>query len=122
MNAAIINCEICNKTLTGKQKLFCSTTCKHKSSNNKFQNYKAQRERGLSRKLEMIKIKGNKCILCGYDKNIHALCFHHKDPSTKMFQLDLKNLSNRTWESILLELEKCSLLCSNCHLEHHNPY
>ncbi len=39
----------------------------------------------------------------------------------KEFQLDLRSLSNRKWESILIEAEKCILLCSNCHSELHNP-
>ena len=63
--------------------------------------YVKQKERALSRKLELIKLKGGKCERCGYDKNIAALEFHHLDPSTKSFQLDSRHLSNTTRENVL---------------------
>jgi hypothetical protein len=59
--------------------------------------------------------------VCGYDRNFAALEFHHLDPSTKAFNLDLRSLSNRAWERIVQESEKCELVCSNCHKEIHNP-
>ncbi|MGD8926750.1 MAG: hypothetical protein PVG20_07855, partial [Thioalkalispiraceae bacterium] len=65
--------------------------------------------------------KGNECELCGYAKNHAALEFHHTKPEEKIFQLDLRSLSNRRWELILEEAQKCQLLCSNCHAELHNP-
>lgn len=69
-------------------------------------------------KLKMIEYKGGKCEKCGYDKNISALEFHHIDPSIKKF-----NLSNtrRSWDETKKELDKCMLVCSNCHRELHNP-
>jgi predicted Zn-ribbon and HTH transcriptional regulator len=54
--------------------------------------YLKQKERALSRKLEIIRLKGGKCERCGYDKNIAALEFHHLDPSIKSFQLDSRHL------------------------------
>ena len=83
--------------------------------------YVKQKERALSRKLELIELKGGKCERCGYDKNIAALEFHHLDPSMKSFQLDSRHLSNTTKEKILEELDKCIIVCSNCHRELHNP-
>ena len=83
--------------------------------------YANQKERALTRKLELIAMRGGKCELCGYDKNIAALDFHHKDPSTKKFQLDSRHLSNTTVEEIIEESKKCILVCSNCHRELHNP-
>lgn len=83
--------------------------------------YVKQKERALSRKLELINLRGGKCEKCGYNKNIAALEFHHLDPSTKSFQLDARHLSNTTKEKILEELNKCILICSNCHRELHNP-
>jgi len=64
---------------------------------------------------------GNKCEICGYNKNLAALHFHHQNPSQKEFKLDARNLSNRTWERLIEESKKCKLLCSNCHAEEHNP-
>ncbi len=47
--------------------------------------------------------------------------FHHVIPTNKCFNLDLRSLSNRRWEIVLVEAKKCRLLCSNCHKEVHNP-
>ena len=82
--------------------------------------YEKQKERALTRKLEIINMKGGKCEICGYDKNISALDFHHIDPNKKEFQLDSRHLSNTTNKKITEELKKCNLLCSNCHREIHN--
>jgi predicted nucleic acid-binding Zn ribbon protein len=114
-------CVVCKKPLRGKQRRFCSTTCKGKFTNNVFQNYQTQRTRGKTRKLELIRLKGGQCEVCGYHKNTAALCFHHRDPKQKRFSLDLRDLSNRIWEALLEEVEKCALLCCNCHAEAHHP-
>ena len=47
--------------------------------------------------------------------------FHHINPEVKLFQLDLRSLSNRKWGEVVAEAGKCILLCSNCHAEHHHP-
>lgn len=83
--------------------------------------YVKQKERALTRKLEIIQLKGGKCEKCGYDKNIAALELHHLNPKEKSFQLDARHLSNTTREKILEEAEKCILVCSNCHKELHHP-
>ena len=62
---------------------------------------------------------GNKCNLCGYNKCFAALEFHHKDGQKKDFGLASRGLT-RSWETIKRELEKCVLVCSNCHKEIHN--
>ena len=84
--------------------------------------YEKQKERAIKRKLELIKLKGGKCEKCGYNKNLGALEFHHLDPSIKEFNLDERHLSNTTIEKILNELDKCILVCSNCHKEIHYPH
>lgn len=84
-------------------------------------NYISQKYRGLSRKLEIIKERGGKCEICGYDKNIAALEFHHIDKENKLFNIDVRKFSNYTLETLRNELNKCMLLCSNCHREIHNP-
>jgi 5-methylcytosine-specific restriction endonuclease McrA len=80
-----------------------------------------QQQRGRQRKLHLIRQLGGACQRCGYMRNHAALTFHHRSPKSKSFQLDLRNLSNRTWQGVLDEVAKCDLLCSNCHLEVHNP-
>ena len=83
--------------------------------------YLKQKERALVRKLELIAERGNKCEICGYDKNIAALDFHHLNPEEKSFQLDARHLSNTSTDKIREELKKCILVCANCHRELHYP-
>ena len=111
------NCLNCSTELNNRQKMFCSKKCKVKG----YPYYAYQKKRGVERKTELVLIKGGCCSKCGYDKNLAALEFHHINPSEKETQLDVRTLTNRTWEFILKEAEKCILICSNCHSEHHNP-
>ncbi len=62
--------------------------------------------------------KGGKCMLCGYKRCPGALEFHHKDPKKKEFAISVRGLT-RSWEKIQKELEKCVLICANCHREVH---
>ena len=112
------NCIICGKKLQGKQTKFCSIACKNKYH----QSYEAQKGRGLTRKLELVKGAGGQCSICGYRKNLTALAFHHTDSANKDFKLDMRSLSNRGLETVLTELDKCNLVCHNCHAELHNPH
>ncbi|HSD96539.1 MAG TPA: hypothetical protein VLB06_05275 [Sulfuricaulis sp.] len=118
---AIKKCTTCHKPLRGRQRRFCSRQCKNADTNNKHQSYQAQQLRGRERKLELIRLKGAKCEYCGYSKNYAALEFHHPNPHEKDFQLDIRTLSNRRWDAVIVEAKKCLLLCSNCHAEEHNP-
>jgi hypothetical protein len=65
-----------------------------------------------------VEYKGGKCLRCGYSKYIGALDFHHRDPSQKDFQLS-RALKGKVLETTKKELDKCDLLCSNCHREVH---
>jgi len=114
-------CATCDSELTGRQRLFCSRKCKNTSTNNLLQNYTAQQERGSSRRRMLIESKGGKCEKCGYDRNQSALSFHHLDPNTKLFGIDIRQCSNRTLKVLIEEVEKCQLLCLNCHAETHHP-
>ena len=57
------------------------------------------------------------CSRCGYNRCSEALEFHHRDPSQK--ELDLATAIRYGWkiERILLEIDKCDVLCANCHRE-----
>lgn len=70
------------------------------------------------RKAEAIEYKGGKCECCGYDKYIGALEFHHRDPSQKDFGLSHKGMT-RSWDKMVDELDKCIMVCANCHREIH---
>lgn len=75
-------------------------------------NIKDHRQR---RKEQLVYIMGGKCRICGYDKCISALEFHHCDPSEKHFGISDGNC--RSLEEDIEEIKKCVLLCSNCHRE-----
>ena len=68
-------------------------------------------------KSKAIAYKGGKCKLCGYNRCERALDFHHVNESEKDF--DISGSHCRKWVSIKTELDKCILLCRNCHSEVH---
>jgi hypothetical protein len=113
-------CVTCEAPLTGRQTVFCSRRCKNSSTNNRHQNYVSQQQRGRQRRRRLIQEKGGRCGRCGYRRNEAALAFHHLDPASKSFPLDLRRCSNTSWDALLAEAGKCQLLCLNCHAELHN--
>ena len=66
-------------------------------------------------KLKLINYYGGKCILCNYNKCYQALEFHHIDESQKSF--DISDKSHYSFSQLKNEIDKCVLLCSNCHRE-----
>lgn len=75
-----------------------------------------QRQRAF--KKLCIEYKGGECESCGYSKYDGALEFHHKDPSKKDFTISKSRLKIFD-DKVKNELDKCALLCSNCHKEEH---
>ena len=65
-----------------------------------------------------VEYKGGKCEVCGYDRCIDALEFHHNDLNDKKFGISEKGYT-RSWETVKAELEKCIMICANCHRELH---
>lgn len=72
-------------------------------------------ERTRAIKKEAIEYKGGKCLLCGYSKCYRNLHFHHLDPESKSFGISV--LRTSSIERLKPELDKCVLLCANCHGE-----
>lgn len=75
-----------------------------------------KRRRELKKKL--VEHFGGCCKICGYNKCIAALSFHHLDPTQKDFELGTKGLT-RSYEKLLVEASKCLLVCCRCHTEIH---
>lgn len=109
------HCIICQSNTSNKK--FCSTKCKSKFYNNK----DIQRQRGFLRKKEVISSLGGKCSICGYDKNLSSLTFHHINPKTKKFQIDMRKFANCKIQTLQEEISKCILVCRNCHGEIEYP-
>ena len=101
-------CQHCGNTdpkaFYGKMKTTCNV-CQGKI---------IDKERKL-RRLKAIEYKGGKCESCGYSKYSGALEFHHLDPTQK----DPTGLRAFSLKRLFAEVDKCTLLCSNCHREEH---
>ena len=68
------------------------------------------------KKKALVEYKGGKCQCCGYSRCIEALEFHHLDPNIKSFTISGKS---KSFNSLKSEVDKCILVCSNCHKEIH---
>jgi hypothetical protein len=76
-------------------------------------------ERFRATKKRAVEYKGGECQKCGYNKNYAALDFHHTDPMQK--DINFKTSRHWGWERLKKELDKCEILCRNCHAEFHHP-
>lgn len=74
--------------------------------------------RRKAHKERAVEYLGGKCQECGYDRVKAVLCFHHRDGAEKDYGL-ANMFSTSSWSRIQAELDKCDLLCANCHLEKH---
>jgi transposase-like protein len=59
---------------------------------------------------------GGCCVICGYDRHVRALQFHHLDPSVKRLSLSGQGVTYSI-DTLRGEARKCVLLCANCHAE-----
>jgi len=95
-------CKRCGNILKNNRRNFCSGC-----------NVTIWRKRT---KKKLVEYKGGSCINCGYNKCNENLTFHHRDPNMKDFQISGMSLGI---EKLKLEVDKCELLCRNCHGEVH---
>ena len=80
--------------------------------------YARKKKRRHRMKEELIFLKGGKCELCGYGKCISALEFHHNGQGKDGHLSTI--IKNASKQKALKEVEKCILLCANCHREAHH--
>ena len=69
-------------------------------------------------KARCVAYKGGSCVRCGYNRSVYAMDFHHRNPKDKKFTISGDSYS-RKWVYVMAELDKCDLLCANCHREIH---
>lgn len=69
-------------------------------------------------KMKAIAYKGSQCQECKQVHEPYVFDFHHIDPNVKEFGIG-NNGNIRSWERVKIELDKCILLCANCHREEH---
>ena len=69
------------------------------------------------RKIESLEYKGGmKCMRCGFNEPIpDCYAFHHRNPAEKSPDWYKMKTHNHPMETIIAELDKCDVLCHNCH-------
>lgn len=78
-----------------------------------------QRKWRNKRRKVLVEENGGRCYICGYNKCLTALDFHHRDPSQKEFGIARMLNNGAPMERLKREIQKCVLICSNCHHEVH---
>lgn len=94
----------------GKIQSYCKS-CNSKNTVERLRKFKQQ----------LVDYKGGKCNKCGYDRCVAALDLHHRDPNKKNFTFSHIKMTSfeKNKDIICNELDKCDLLCANCHREIH---
>jgi len=102
-----------HKNTVGRHiKLRPNQTIEEKREINKLRKRRERKEL----KNKAVEYKGGCCEKCGYNKCNEALEFHHLDPNEKDFGIGGRT---RSWENVKKELDKCMMVCANCHREIH---
>jgi hypothetical protein len=103
-------CETCGRTYAyDRRKGHTKRACNSCRTNGRIERVDLKRE--------MVAAMGGRCQICGYDRCLRSLCFHHRDTDAKRFNFAGSHCRSR--ESLWRELEKCVLVCHNCHNEIH---
>ena len=107
-NGMFIVCASCSRKYHYDKRAGHGTTDCNSCRANRHRNKK----RGMA-----IALLGGQCSKCGYSRCQEALDFHHVNPKGKEFTVS--SFFNLSWKRIQKEVEKCVLLCANCHREEH---
>lgn len=73
------------------------------------------RRQGQRRRVIMDALKSGPCTDCGVSYPPYVMHFDHRDPSTKLFNVG--KMGGHPMATVLAEVEKCDLVCANCHAE-----
>ena len=76
--------------------------------------YKKGKRDVIREKINQYKLQAG-CVDCGYDKHPHALELDHLPDSEKFRAIGAMLSQYYTWEAIQKEMEKCEVVCANCH-------
>ena len=120
-------CKICQKEFVTKDNGYTRVYCYECSPSYEHGNMKGRASAITSIrhaiKTELVRYKGGKCQKCGYHTSLNALQFHHIDASTKDFDLASQyNGGHLNMKLLYSEVDKCDLLCANCHAEEHDKW
>ena len=114
-----------SSTRKGRFSCYCKECGKKKAREDRKkypERFKARQNKWRNKlKEKMVDYKGGKCQAWGYQKCLAALEFHHINPEEKEFQIGgRRGVGRGKWnDTVRAELDKCILLCANCHREAH---
>lgn len=121
------HCRVCGTALTGKtcrnvgvkgkQPCLCRRC---ETSRSMFYQTRRQAVHGTSLKQDnkrrAIEYKGRRCSVCGLVHTCDAVYeFHHLNPATKIVSKAGNVVGSQCWEKLKSELDKCVIVCANCH-------
>lgn len=111
--------------MKGKDYQYYCRECNRKNVKKHYQDNKdryltksKQYKKSVSNFVENKKVEKG-CVVCGYNKCTQSLDFHHLNKNDKDFEVS--RLVNRcNWDKLLKEIDKCVVVCRNCHGEIHS--
>ncbi len=116
------HCKQCQAPIS-KAKRFCNRECRKLFfPGESLEDYRERIKKNViafrqRQKLKALEYKGSCCQICGYNRCVRSLVFHHLNEFEKEFGISTG--ATRSWKKVKIELDKCVLLCQNCHGEVH---
>lgn len=101
------NCKICKNEIKDNEK----NRSRCNSCNTRIRRYRT--------KVAAVQYKGGCCNRCGWTGSIAAFEFHHINEDK---EFNIGSAANKSWSIVKKEVEKCELLCANCHHIEHSSY
>ncbi len=112
-------CPVCKEFKTREEYHKAGKDSKYWQSSCKICQNQRTKEMARVVKQRAVEYKGDQCEKCQTSYPLCIYDFHHLNPQKKDFKISGSKVRNMSWELIQTELDKCALLCSNCHrLEH----
>jgi len=104
----VSQCGNCGVEIAPPKLKYCSKRCANYANGKR-------RFKEVSEKINAIKMELG-CVRCGYKEHPTALQFNHINPAEKSFEISTSY--NMNWDNLQKEIDKCEVLCANCHSIH----
>jgi hypothetical protein len=121
-----LKCENCKEAFMGNLSRKICDTCRIEKSRASSRRYNKNSPNNSTRKImirnrEFVRNykKDKKCEICSYNKYPEILDFHHEDRKTKTATVCTLMKTLKRIDIIKKEIDKCTLICPNCHRELH---
>jgi hypothetical protein len=84
--------------------------------NNKGQYLERNKKRKAEMRDDLNKVIDVPCMDCGVKYPPYVMDLDHRNPQDKV-DVIARLITNGSWEKFLAEIDKCDIVCSNCHRE-----